>query len=185
MVIIPWARAAGAPEESTSSPIAGPSSSTSPFIGVFKTSPSTHEQTSSASQSEYIRRVFMNSPTDVALFVDRGSMAGTKQHLFLPFFGGPDDRLALGFVVQLCAREGISATVVKFTKTEGDDASEVSSVAAMKAPHTPYTPVSCYFRSFEPFLRRGETDNNDVPVPPTELCGYGLRTTRHPNAPGI
>ena len=42
------------------------------------------------------------------------------QHIFLPFFGGPDDRLALSLVVQLCAGDsGVTATVVRVRKTGG------------------------------------------------------------------
>lgn len=42
-----------------------------------------------------------------------------RVHIFLPFFGGPDDRLALQFVVGLCRKtEHIHATVVRFRKTE-------------------------------------------------------------------
>lgn len=42
-----------------------------------------------------------------------------RVHMFLPFFGGPDDRLALEFVVGLCRRnERLRATVVRFRKVE-------------------------------------------------------------------
>ncbi|KAG1720942.1 Sodium/hydrogen exchanger family-domain-containing protein [Suillus lakei] len=66
----------------------------------------------------------IHSQVYVALFVDPGNHhntgAGTggSHHIFLPFFGGPDDRLALEFVVQLCANPKISATVVKMEKRE-------------------------------------------------------------------
>ncbi|KIK35170.1 hypothetical protein CY34DRAFT_17193 [Suillus luteus UH-Slu-Lm8-n1] len=51
-----------------------------------------------------LRRAFAQSETDVALFVDPGNHlntgAGTggSHHIFFPFFGGPDDRLALEFL---------------------------------------------------------------------------------------
>jgi len=77
--------------------------------------------------SEFIRKVFALTPTNVTLFVDSGHTApyagGTSttatQHLFLPFFGGPDDRLALSFVVQLCRNSSVQATVVRIQKNEG------------------------------------------------------------------
>ncbi|KAL0948200.1 hypothetical protein HGRIS_010808 [Hohenbuehelia grisea] len=82
----------------------------------------TFDQTNSVVHSELVRKVFMSSPSDVALFVDRGlSLARTglaEQHLFLPFFGGPDDRLALSFVVQLCTNTSIKATVLRILKTD-------------------------------------------------------------------
>ena len=48
------------------------------------------------------------------------SGTGGRYHLFLPFFGGPDDRLALEFVVQLCAHPGVSATVVRVIRQDFD-----------------------------------------------------------------
>lgn len=41
-----------------------------------------------------------------------------QQHVFLPFFGGPDDRLALEFVIQICANPRIRGTVVRITKCD-------------------------------------------------------------------
>jgi len=78
---------------------------------------------SSLLYSQFARRVFAEAPTDVALFIDRGlapseTAGGYGQHIFFPFFGGPDDRTALAFVVQLCAHPAISATVVRVTKTD-------------------------------------------------------------------
>ena len=41
--------------------------------------------------------------------------------MFLPFFGGPDDRLALEFVVQLCNENPcVRATVVRIVKRDVD-----------------------------------------------------------------
>jgi hypothetical protein len=68
----------------------------------------TVDQTSSIIFSEFIRNVFAKSPSDVALFVHRGltneSITTNNQHLSLPFSGGPDDRLALTFLIQLCGK---------------------------------------------------------------------------------
>ncbi|KAK0190433.1 Sodium/hydrogen exchanger family-domain-containing protein [Armillaria mellea] len=88
-----------------------------PFDGVFQKS-YTQDQTSSVVYSELIRKVFLSCPTDVALFVDRGLSHGPNQQLILPFFGGPDDRLALQFLVQLCVNSGVKGTVVWITKTD-------------------------------------------------------------------
>jgi len=67
--------------------------------------------------------VFMKARTDVALYVDQSPpgvdiMMGSRQHVYLPFFGGPDDRLALDFVVQICENPWITATIVRITKSE-------------------------------------------------------------------
>ncbi|KAJ6610377.1 Sodium/hydrogen exchanger family-domain-containing protein [Mycena sp. CBHHK59/15] len=100
MVIVPWSRGATLVLEDDQEQ--GKTSRVrNPFDGVFhRTATVTQDQTNSVVYSEFIRRVFLHAPTDVALF-----------QLFLPFVGGPDDRLALTFLVQLCANPGVVATV--------------------------------------------------------------------------
>ncbi|TEB23791.1 hypothetical protein FA13DRAFT_1403501 [Coprinellus micaceus] len=81
----------------------------------------TSDQTTSVVHSEFIRSVFLKCPCDVALFVERGislSSVSPEQHAFPPFFGGPDDRLALSFLVQLCSRPFVTATVVQVRRVE-------------------------------------------------------------------
>jgi hypothetical protein len=121
MVILPWSR--GTPSEDDQ----GKSSAFNPFDGVFHKS-TTHDPTNSVVYSEFIRKVFATSPSPVALYVDRGistySAIASDHHLFLPFFGGPDDRLALSFVVQLCSSPSVHATVFRIQKIE--DLSPVS-----------------------------------------------------------
>jgi hypothetical protein len=84
--------------------------------------------------SQFVRGVFAKSTTDVALFVDQsttlslGSEGLRHQHVFLPFFGGPDDRLALEFVVQICANPRIRGTVVRITKTDGSSSDDLGAV---------------------------------------------------------
>ncbi|EMD40223.1 hypothetical protein CERSUDRAFT_112420 [Gelatoporia subvermispora B] len=98
------------------------SSHTNPFETLFRTS--NVDLSASALHSHFVRMIFAQSGTDVALYVDRHQPGdapkplGGAQHLFLPFFGGPDDRLALEFVVQLCANPRVSATVVRVRKPE-------------------------------------------------------------------
>jgi len=92
---------------------------------------SDHGNPVSIIHSQFVRGVFSQARTDVALFVDRSmlgrpepsgfSTVGQQQHLFLPFFGGPDDRLALGFVMRICKNRAIRATVVWITKIEGTE----------------------------------------------------------------
>jgi len=95
-----------------------------PFDLLFKTSYSNVEKSASVVHSHFVRGVFMRAKTDVALYVDQSPpgvdiAAGSKQHIFLPFFGGPDDRLALDFVVQICDNPMVTATVVRIVKREG------------------------------------------------------------------
>lgn len=119
MVVIPWPRGVTTVLESEQEGIT--TGTRNPFDGVFHRT-TTQDQTSSVVYSEFIRQTFAKSPSDIALFVDRGlttlSTGAAKQHLFLAFFGGPDDRLALSFLVQLCENPSVTATVVKVEKTD-------------------------------------------------------------------
>ena len=107
---------------------AASSSTMSPFEGVF--GPETH---GSPMYTHFIRHVFAESPSDIALFVDRGfgssaSYApGAGQHIFMPFFGGPDDRLALRFVIQLCHHSSVTASIVRVQTSSHDEGPSVVS----------------------------------------------------------
>jgi hypothetical protein len=89
-----------------------------PFDALFRSGGA--DRSGPATHSQFVRGVFSQAKTDVALFVDQGHAPGaiSAQHVFLPFFGGPDDRLALEFVVQLCANPKLSATVIRIEKRE-------------------------------------------------------------------
>jgi hypothetical protein len=133
LVIMPWCRGGATIEEGTTG------STHNPFDGIFNKSAG-RDQTSSIVYSNFIRKVFSDAPTDVALFVDRGipssnaSLAqASNQRIFLPFFGGPDDRLALSFVVQLCANPTVTASVVRMKKTASDELTPVSTIEEEKA----------------------------------------------------
>ncbi|RXW18815.1 hypothetical protein EST38_g7039 [Candolleomyces aberdarensis] len=122
MLLIPWSRGTTSVIPTPPEMGAAPSGFgvRNPFDGIFHKT-TTQDQTSSVVHSEFIRSVFLRCPCDVALFVERGtstSSLSAAQHLFLPFFGGPDDRLALTFLVQLCSRSTVTATVVWIKKSE-------------------------------------------------------------------
>lgn len=136
MVIIPWTSSGALTIAEDGSPAPGPSANApyNPFDTLFNRQASdlgSQTQGTSSYYTAFVRKVFASCPTDVALFVDRGlSFSGDADvvpHVFLPFFGGPDDRLALNFLVQLCASESLRATVVRFRKTEADETSSVVS----------------------------------------------------------
>lgn len=113
--IPPWQGTTPDPSESESTPRSGKLEQ-NPFDTFFGV-PS-KDNSASALYSHFVRGVFRHSKTDVALFVDLGDNAGMngQQHILLPFFGGPDDRLALELVAQLCTNPKISATVVRVGK---------------------------------------------------------------------
>lgn len=138
MVVIPWARGITCVLDEESE---GQQARTrNPFDGIFHKT-TTQDQTSSVIYSEFIRRVFATASRDVALFVDRGMTTipngVSRQHLFLPFFGGPDDRLALSFLVQICENPLVVATVVKVVKIDLDTDSSEDVKTAAGAPSSP------------------------------------------------
>ncbi|KAF8272801.1 Sodium/hydrogen exchanger family-domain-containing protein [Lactarius quietus] len=86
----------------------------SPFDTLFRADRST-----SLLHSHFVRGVFAHAGTNVALLVGRAPLGVREEtRLFLPFFGGPDDRLALDFVVQLCANPRVRATVLRLSKRD-------------------------------------------------------------------
>src|SRR5216683_4763904 len=114
LVLVPWVPSAQAQDiPDTGAPSAAQDHST-PFDSLFRTDRST-----SLVHSQFVRGVFAQAGTNVVLVLGRASFGLLEQtHLFLPFFGGPDDRLALDFVVQLCANPRVRATVVRITKRD-------------------------------------------------------------------
>ncbi|KAI1785526.1 Sodium/hydrogen exchanger family-domain-containing protein [Ganoderma leucocontextum] len=117
------------PQTGHTSPLATPritSHMQNPFEVLFRaTAAGAEERDASTSHSQFVRALFASSRTDVALFVDRHTPGGVAKvshggtyRLLVPFFGGPDDRLALDFAVQLCANPKISATVVRVSKAD-------------------------------------------------------------------
>jgi hypothetical protein len=87
------------------------------FDALFRTDRST---TTSLPHTHFVRSVFAHAGTNVALLIGRAPFAAVRgrTHVFLPFVGGPDDRLALDFVMQLCANARVSATVVHIIKRD-------------------------------------------------------------------
>ncbi|KAF7308876.1 Na-H-Exchanger domain-containing protein [Mycena kentingensis (nom. inval.)] len=131
MIVLPWLPAAATTSIDTTIAHAETPrtpgavfSKNNPFDALFKAAGGGHAQDKSASavHASFIRSVLSAAKTDVALCVEQtatSSVAGSKQHLFVLFFGGPDDRLALEFAVQLCARSGhVSATVLRMIKKD-------------------------------------------------------------------
>jgi hypothetical protein len=122
LVLVPWLPSAQAPEITEQ----GAAQDGSPFDSLFLTDRST-----SLVHSHFVRGVFAHAGTNVALLISRAPFGVREQtHLFLPFVGGPDDRLALDFVVQLCANPRVSATVVRIIKRD-----IVVDVPPPEAPH--------------------------------------------------
>ena len=73
------------------------------------------KETSPELHSQFVRGIFAQSSMNVALFVDRGrfELGYSAQRAILPFFGGPDDRLALAMVVQMCGDPKTTAKILR------------------------------------------------------------------------
>lgn len=128
LVIVPWT----IPVVGSSTALIDPTTSHEKETGALSTFDAIFGSDSTGPMySHFLRRVFSESPADLALFVDRGfgssAAPGGGQHVFLPFFGGPDDRLALRLVVQLCQHANVTATVVRVAKADEETVSEAAS----------------------------------------------------------
>lgn len=123
LIVLPWLPPASTMSTSISDTDPPASSSFGPTNSFFRPATNTHSQPS-AVHAQFIRGAFAQAPCDVALLMDRGRAPGTsrapgnKYHLLLPFFGGPDDRLALDLVIQLCVEQKVKATVLRITKKD-------------------------------------------------------------------
>ena len=136
MTVIPW------PVSSSSSPAdASSSSHTTSYNPLDSLFPKTYggDEAAAHVRSQFVRKVFANCSSDVALFIDRGFLTASSSsiypHVFLPFFGGPDDRLALSFVIQLCMHEEVSATVIRLQRLEPDGRESVLTAGDKTAFH--------------------------------------------------
>lgn len=146
LVLIPWIPpslgSTADPSGSGSSQSRGGKPEANPFDTFFGL-PS-KDNSASTLYSHFVRGVFRQSKTDVALFVDLGDNAGTngQQHVLFPFFGGADDRLALEFVVQLCTNPRISATVIRVGKKSEQTVISRPALAIIDEKPEPGSPVT-------------------------------------------
>ncbi|EIW80642.1 hypothetical protein CONPUDRAFT_90770 [Coniophora puteana RWD-64-598 SS2] len=128
LVVLPWLPPSSAPDRADGDGVTT-AAAFSPFEALFgvQDGASPNSASANSTHSQFVRSVFAEARTDVALAVGSGIDASAADtcttmgvcdgaHVFVPFFGGPDDRLALEFVVQLCANERVRATVVRVSK---------------------------------------------------------------------
>lgn len=142
LVLLPWNTSLHPVVEVVSATRQGEGTSYNPFEGVFSKGSNapnvSSERPGAVGYAQFVRKVFSLSIVDVALFLENdGSGAPAEgeaeeerkplqsgHSIFFPFSGGPDDRLALDLVVQLCgnADNALQATVVRIIKTEPPEA---------------------------------------------------------------
>lgn len=93
-----------------------------PFEGLFTGARSISAH-GAAEYATYVRHLFAESPSDVAVFLERAQtdsaiMTAGRAHLFLAFHGGSDDRFALAMVDQLVKNHPyLTASVVRITRS--------------------------------------------------------------------
>ena len=117
LVLVPWLPSPHTPDnpDTGTHALNGTQDRSTTFDALFRTDRSS----ASLPHTHFVRGVFAHAGTDVALLIGCAPFAVRGQtQVFLPFFGGPDDRLALDFVMQLCADPRVSATVVHITKRD-------------------------------------------------------------------
>jgi len=84
------------------------------FSKPITTQPGTHTPRSVRLTRKYS---FSDVKNDIPMTMP---VTNLSHHIFLPYFGGADDQLALIVVLQLCERLDVTATVVYFTAGESD-----------------------------------------------------------------
>ena len=138
MLVIPWTAGTSLNPEDD-----GPSTLGGGLESVFGMKQQVIER--SPQYAAFVRNVFVQSSSDVGLILDAGmhalpaavgsSAIGGHQHIYLPFHGGPDDRTALDFVMQLLSNNtSMKATIVRFVKSAGEDEKGQSAEAGPSSP---------------------------------------------------
>ncbi|KAK0648005.1 sodium/hydrogen exchanger family protein [Cercophora newfieldiana] len=97
-----------------------------------------------------------------------------SHHVFLPYFGGADDQLALIVVLQLCERTDVTATVVCFTTGEAD-ASFTATSSAYRGDNVKFETVVTE-DGYEAALERASTETQpEGEAPSRHLVVVGRR----------
>ncbi|WOO78562.1 K(+)/H(+) antiporter 1 [Vanrija pseudolonga] len=133
LIVVPWTIPSEPIAVEAEEGKTGVTAAVSAFDGIFGSD-------GSPMYTHFIRNLLNKSTTDVSIFIDRGfsgsTVPGAGQHVFLPFFGGPDDRLALRLVVQLCHHTNVTATVVRISVPDHDNESDEGTVDEHEAHNT-------------------------------------------------
>lgn len=144
MVLIPWSET-GRLSEAGNTLLSDPAQN--PFTSV--------------PHNQFVANFLVRAPCNTAIFVNKGfgqrrkpkglhhvatnmSLGSTtgppiapimdrSHHVFLPFFGGPDDRVALRFVLRLAQRPNVTATIVNI-KSLSDTTENPKSSTISRAP---------------------------------------------------
>ncbi|KAF8523339.1 hypothetical protein BU17DRAFT_86081 [Hysterangium stoloniferum] len=149
MVIVPWqiTKSNSFPEEPAHGPSMPPATTYNPSEGIFEKASGLSRATFVVCEN-FIRKMFAEPSTDVALFVDRGTPASRHQHVFFPSFGSPDDHLALIFLVQLCTNDNVTATIIRVMKPVNSPRANTETITSTETTENSKVGVSMAFASY-------------------------------------
>ncbi|KAI0307082.1 cation/H+ exchanger [Multifurca ochricompacta] len=108
VIVIPWPLASSHPTPSYN-----------PFDSLFSKTSGRDDPADSLLRSHFVRRVFANSPSDVALFIDRGLSTDSHSPIY----------------PHLCMHEGVRATIVRLYQSDSDGKESVNTVGDKSAFH--------------------------------------------------
>ncbi|RIA89541.1 Sodium/hydrogen exchanger family-domain-containing protein [Glomus cerebriforme] len=114
MVIIPW-NGLGAIIDDPSNP----------FNSFEETLVPREKKDTSPQVANFVQGVYNEVNANIGFLIDRGlgvgsrtGLGGTDIHVYLPFFGGIDNRAALSFVVRLLKNSNVTATVIRIKRSD-------------------------------------------------------------------
>jgi len=94
-----------------------------------------------------VHRVMTSTPTDVAVFVDRGMLA--PHRVLVPFMGGPHDRLAMDMAGRFARGAKAEITVLHVTTPKRSGPALNAKAAVDRAFHDPSQPLPVQMRVVE------------------------------------
>lgn len=130
LVLVPWSESGSMTEEKSGDTLSLRSRSHLP-TGTY---------------TSFVNHVLDSAPrTNIAVFVDRGFSSSDVEldvhghHIFLPYFGGPDDHFALRFALRLAQNQNVTLTVMYF---DIDPSSSGNVSESVKTPITSSRPIT-------------------------------------------
>lgn len=146
MILLPWSES-GSLSESVTPDMSEPTSSTfsnhyyNQFMTKFLDSTPCNAAIlvnngfGALAREDY--RPLHRSPTDMSLrsaaVNATGPLMDRSHHIFFPFLGGPDDRVALRFVLRLAKNPNVTATILHVKGEDTETAIEISQLSAAQA----------------------------------------------------
>ncbi|RKP36914.1 Sodium/hydrogen exchanger family-domain-containing protein, partial [Dimargaris cristalligena] len=107
--IVPWSGSGGIDDDQMASPL---------DYFFNRGGPKEPHQGTSPQHLQFISEVFRRVSCNVAVFIDRASGGRGPVSVFVPFFGGADDRAAVYFALRFAANPNIHISIVRFIRSD-------------------------------------------------------------------